>query len=213
MPLNKLNLEIAKYVFGEEEEAPAVLKGIWVEPERTIATDGSIVIIVSSCDNSQGELFDNIDGVTPAEFWSGFNLPKEVALRISKAIPRLKKGGNPQAYYAVVDATTENNPRATLSVNDKRNQDILRADKIDGDFPAIDRLLEKAGHASASFFVDAEALLHVSQALMKFRKYHKDVAGLVTVQFHAKARLIQLTMDAGIQSITAILHGTEAEGK
>ena len=210
MRLNQLNLKIAQHAFNEDDKAPESMKGIEVSPERTAVTDGSIIVIVSGCEIDEAGLFEQFEDIDPADHWTSFILPKATALRLAKAMPR-KKAKLPAANYAVVHTSTEDNTRATISVNDKNFQDIHRADKIEDQFPAVDSLIENAGPSKFSFFVEASALREVAQALTAFTKYHKGVAGMVTVAVHPKGNLVSFSMDAGTQSIRAYLMGKVAD--
>lgn len=206
--LNKCNFLIAK-LCPEGDDAPRALTGILVSPTRTMATDGGVAIVVSAAKDEQGGLFDEAEGIEPADYWSEFILDKETALKVAKAIPKKKKGGE-ASQFAVVDATTEDNDRAMISINDFWCQDILRAKKIDGQFPKVEKLLKDKKRAKVTIHVDPHRLLLLAQRLEEFSRFH-DVPS-VEISWFGGGEVLRFDLIAEKQELSALLMPQRSEG-
>lgn len=162
--LNKHNFQIAELAPQDEERL--ILCGIRVTPEGTSVCDGHMAMTVSSFENVQPSLFEEMEGVIPAEHFSPFVLDRESALRIAKAIP--KKASDADAVYPIVDATTENNDRAMVSINDIFRQEIIRARKIEGNFPDVSKVIPDRDRARFRMRLSPDLLLACLKVAQRF---------------------------------------------
>jgi hypothetical protein len=202
---NRHNFEIAE--LAPQEEGRLVFCGIYVTPAGTCETDGHQAVIVSDQNTEQPNLFGDIEGVVPAEHFTPFILDRESALKISKAIP--KKASNDAAKYAVVDATSENNENAMVSVNDVFRQEILRARKISGTFPDLSRVMPAPEKALVTMSVNPELLGNVLKVAQKFCKGHGSPS--VTLRFYPAGNPIRIDVQGDGQSFTAVVMPMRAD--
>jgi len=184
-----------------------MLCGVYVTPEGTYETDGHQAVMVTAVEQQQALLFDEESGVEIADFFTPFILDRESALKVAKAIP--KKTENVEATYAVVDATTENNERAMISVNDIYRQEVLRARKIEGNYPDIAKVIPDADTAKFTLRMNPVLLLGVLKSLQKFCAGHECRS--VEVRLFGAGKPIRIDADGLTQKMTAIVMPMRAD--
>lgn len=96
--LNKWNLETAK--FASKEQSRYSINAIQVEPERTVATDGHSLVVVSNNPALKAEHFPAVEGMEVLDAFSPFLTPAADALAVAKTLPR--KVNIPVLAYAAV---------------------------------------------------------------------------------------------------------------
>jgi hypothetical protein len=205
--LNKCNFQIASLA-PEGEGVPAILSGILVSPESTMVTDGGLGVMVSSVTSPQNLLFE-AEGVEVADFFTEFVLDKESALKVAKAIPKPKKDGETTAKFAVVDATSENNDRAMVSVNDLNRQEILRANKIKGDFPKLIKAIPPKSKAKFTVHLDPHRLLAMATAVAKFCSAHASPT--VSIGYYGPGQVLRFDVSAIQQDFTGVFAPQRAD--
>lgn len=206
--LNKMNFAIGKAA-SEDDESPLALKGLYVSPERTMATDGGIALIVSASTSGEDPgLFDLPEDVELADFFTPFILPRETAAKVAKAIPSKKKG-SPSSQFAIVDATTEHNDRAMVSVNDDRAQDVLRAKKLDATFPDVLKLIPDKQKARLSIHMDPHRLLLLAKLLEEFSRFN-DVP-TVELTWYGEGHFLRFDMSASNQELIGLMATQRSE--
>lgn len=195
--LNRHNFEIAELASTDEDRL--IFCGINVTPEGTQVTDGHLAVMVSSLDRQQASLFGEMEGIEPADCFTPFVLDRESALKIARAIP--KKSEEP--IYPIIDATSEDNDRAMISVNDLLRQEIVRARKIEGKFPAVEKLCPDKDAARHLILMSPDLLLAAMKTISKFCKGHE----LHSIELRVFGPGKGLRIDAtGLgQSLTAVI--------
>ena len=199
--LNRSNFLIAALCAEPGDGKAMPLEGIYVTPEGTTACDGFIAATVSAFESDQASLFDEAEDVEPADFFTGFILPADVALKVAKAIP--KKTMDEAAKYAVVDCTTEGSERAMLSVNQALRQDILRARKIEGQYPNAAKLIPSARSAKFTATLNGESLAALTKAVAAFCNAHNT--DLVELTFHGEGKPLRIEAKGNGQNLVAII--------
>lgn len=207
--LNRHNFQIAELA-PTDDDSRFILGGIQVSPSRTAVTDGRCAVIVTEEETEQENLFGESEGVLPADHFTPFILDRETALKVAKAIPKRKE--DQQAVFPVVDATTEATDRAMFSINDICRQEILRARKLEGQFPDVDRVFPAPDTAKAMLVMNPELLGGVLNAV---RKFGKNRAASITLRFFGYDKPLTVTCNADGQTFTAAImpmRGDELEG-
>jgi hypothetical protein len=161
--LNRNNFQIAELAPDDEERL--TMCGILVAPNRTVVTNGHMAVVVSAVDTIQPSLFEQIEGIEPAESFTPFILDRDSAIKIAKRIP---KDTEDNPVFPIIDATTEGNDRAMVSINDIFRQEILRATKIAGDFPDVQRAIPDKEAARFTLLIDPELLTRLLKAVVRF---------------------------------------------
>lgn len=164
--LTKANFAIARLADAKAENATH--RSIFVSPDETRVTDGHCAFIITTVEPEQLPLFDDSEQVELAEYYTGFALDRDSAIHVFKSIPKPKKNEpNDKSRFAVVDATSENNQRAVISVTDLRRQAVLKADKMPCDYPDIRRAFPK-GKPKLAIKFNPDLLSNALKAVAEF---------------------------------------------
>ena len=195
--LNRYNFEIAA-LCSKDDTATPILRGINVAPTGTMVTDGHMAIMISAVSESQPGLFEAMEGIEPADFFSPFILDMESALRIAKSLP--KKIKDSALLPPIVDATTEDSDRSMVSINDSGRQEILRARKIEGTYPDIPGLMPLVEDATMTIRLSPSILMDVLKTVDKFCNAH-DV---YSIDLHVFGPFMAVRIDAAGQEIEGV---------
>jgi hypothetical protein len=199
--LNKSNFLIAKLAAGDDDGAMPLHTGIWVEPEYTAVTDGRLAVRVSAYEADQNALLFDLDGLEPAEHWTGFLLDKDSALKVAAAIPA--KSELAQAGFGLVDATTEDNPKAMVAVNSVRRQSIVRSEKVGVKFPDLERLTPSKESARFMIRVNPELLLDLLKTVAQFCKSHR--IDCIELRAYSGKKPLRIDAVSDLQEMLALL--------
>jgi len=199
--LNRFNFEIAELAADPECAQSTVVTGLYVTPEYTSVTDGHMAVWVSSVKEDQPNLFGDMDGIEPADFFTPFILDQDTALRVAKALPKKQDGDHP--ISAIVDATTENNERAMVSVPDVGRQEIQKSRKIEGKFPDILAIFPDPAKANLTVSLSPSLLLQLLKTIEKFCSGHG--CDRITVGFHGDLNMVRIDAQAFNQTLIAAL--------
>lgn len=161
--INKHNLAIAD--FASKEESRYTLKAIHVSEERTAATDGHALCVVSTPKNTKPENFPAVQGFTPNGSHS-FLLGVDLAKKIEKSIP--KDRFIPAINHAA--ATADEDGNASIAVNDLRSSgaQVFRQSKMAGSFPVSTDQVLKMEKPTIRIRLDARLLAKVAKAAAAF---------------------------------------------
>lgn len=200
--LNRYNFEIAA-LCSKDEDALPMFRGINVSPTGTMVTDGHMAVTVSAVTESQPGLFEAMEGIEPAVFFSPFILDMESALRIAKSLP--KKIEDSALLPPIVDATTEDSNRSMVSINDSGRQEILRSRKIEGTYPDIASVMPKPEDAAMTILLSPAILTTVLKAVEKFCNAHDVYSVELRVFGPDQAIRIDAESRCSDQRLTAIV--------
>jgi hypothetical protein len=205
--LNKHNFEIAE--LAPQDEDRLTLCGIYVTPNGTHETDGHQAVMVTDVTTDQPNLFAEFEDVTPADTFTPFILDRESALKIAKAIP--KKSSSPAGAYAVVDGLSEGSDKAQVSVNDIFRQEVLRAKKIEGQFPDVLRVFPDKDAATLEIWFNIDRLIALLRTLKKFADGHERES--VVARFYGQRKVVRFDIEGEGQNIAAALMPMRADGE
>jgi hypothetical protein len=197
--LNKHNFDIAQLA-PSGDDAKAIFRGVYVTPKASYVTDGRLAVRVSAPE-SQPSLFNTMDGIEPAEWFTPFIVDRETALLIAKNAP--KKTSDDDAQLIAVDVSTEVNGQATVAVNDLLRQAVIRSNKVEGEYPDIDKLTPAKKNATLTICFNAELLAALTATVNKFCKSHGT--GSVILRFTNANAGMRIDADGIGQTLTALL--------
>lgn len=140
LALNKNNLLIADC--ASKEDGRYILQTVRIEKHRTIATDGKILIRVST-PNLDKEQIPAIQGIEKSDTQiKPFLLPANECLKIAKSVPKVKS--LPILNHIFVDTEkTNQNGFAVLGQTDLDTSPVYQVRKIEGDYPDIEQVSPK----------------------------------------------------------------------
>jgi hypothetical protein len=195
---NRHNFEIAKLLNAEDDSA-AALRGVYITPDATYVTDGHIAVKVTAPE-IQPNLFEATDGIEAAQYFTGFILDRDTALKVAKAIP---KKGDPSSMIAAVDTSTEVNGRSTIAVNEIFRQDIIRSQKLEGTYPDINKFLLDPDKAKFTVAFSVELLAGLLAAAQSFCRGMNT--GRVVLRLYGPSEGMRLDADGLEQKFTAMI--------
>lgn len=138
--LNRNNFQIAS--LASTDAGRYSTDGIKIEPDRTIVTDGTVLVIVTQ-DDIKPEDYPVIEGFDPAPNFNPFIISRKAALDIAKSIP---KCSIPVLNRVNVGQPTNGNGSrhyAALAVTDLEHH-LIHRPAISGDsFPNPDSVMPK----------------------------------------------------------------------
>ena len=189
--LNKHNLAV--HQFANREEWRYGNSCIHVTPKETIATDGTVLVRVSTPELDP-KSFPQVDGITASTTFKPFNLPVDAAKAIEKSIP--KKCSIPILSNVMIDGkATDAKPKdgmpdcAVLAVSDLENPQVFRPKKDDGKFPNWQTATPKREDAKFAICLDARLLAKLAQFAAKFAN---DRTRELRIRFYADDKPIRL---------------------
>jgi hypothetical protein len=203
--LNRHNFQIAEML--PKDGDTLIERGIWIGPGATVETDGAHLITVTAPE-AQPSLFPETDGIQPAEEFQPFVLDRESALRIAKALP--KKCDDP-SKFAAIDASSDDCAKATLAVNEVIREDILRARKLEGNYPDVQRAIPDTESARFEISLSAWRLAAILKQFEKFTA--ANMTPSVTLRLYDAQRGVRMDAESNGQRMTAVLMPLRQEDK
>lgn len=159
---NKHNFQIAD--FCAKESSRAELNGIFIEPQRTTATDSFTLISVST---PTGFKIDNYPSMpnkpTPKENFKPFILPAEDGKALTKLLSR--KVSVPILENAVI--LRSDNETAEIGATDLQSFQSITPKIIQGEFPKFNDILVERG-SFIEISVNPAYLVKIGQFFSKF---------------------------------------------
>jgi DNA polymerase III sliding clamp (beta) subunit (PCNA family) len=197
--LNKHNLSIANLT--SKDASRYALGGILVSPKRTAATDGHCLMVVDTPELSVQD-FPAVDGVTPADDFTPFILPRDEALNLAKSLP--KKTALPILRSAAVCRESDANGQAVFATSDMTSAQVFRPKKLEGTFPNIDMLIPDADKATLKIQFNPNLLISVLKELAPMAG---DRLPYVTLSFTDKCSPVRIdvTSEQGQHAIAVIM--------
>lgn len=195
--LNRHNLSIASIVPKDDEDLG---RGIYVTKDVTYATDGAILVVVSTPDIAMDDI-PAIDGIKPSEDPTPFILPAKIALDVAKAIPRHTT--LPILHNAYVESN--GSETAKIAVTDLDSPRLFTFTKPSGNMPNYNRVMPNKEDAELCVIVDAEKLISVLKLISPVAK--KDFGSPVAMRFeaHDKQFRIDAVVNNGEQTATGVV--------
>jgi DNA polymerase III sliding clamp (beta) subunit (PCNA family) len=140
LALNKNNLLIADC--ASKDNGRYILQSVRIEKHRTIATDGRIIIRMSTPKLDKEEI-PEITGIEKSNTEiKSFLLPANECLKIAKSVPKVKS--LPILNHIFVDAKkTNQNGFAVLGQTDLDTSPVYQVRKIEGDYPDVNKVSPK----------------------------------------------------------------------
>jgi len=190
--LNKHNLAVHQFV--TKEAGRYATNVIHVTPKETVATDGTVLVRVSTPKLDPAN-FPLVDGVKPSATFKPFNLSVDAARTIEKAIP--KKSTIPILSNVMIDGkATDAHPDkdlpdcAVLAVSDLENPQVFHPKKDGGNFPNWQAVIPKREEAKFAICLDARLLAKLAQFAAKFAA--NDRVHEVRIRFYGEDKPVRL---------------------
>ena len=195
--LNRHNLAIASIVPKDDDDLG---RGVYVTKDVTYATDGAILVVVSTSDIAMDDI-PIIDGIKPSEDPTPFIIPAKIALDVAKAIPR--NAPLPILNHAYVESNGSETVK--IAVTDLGSPRLFTFTKPAGNMPNHDRVMPKKEDAELCVIVDAEKLISVLKLISPVAK--KDFGSPVAMRFeaHDKQFRIDAVVNDGEQTATGVI--------
>jgi hypothetical protein len=197
--LNKYNLELANLAC--KSESRYALCGIQVTKERTVVTDGHLLVTITAPEFER-ENIPLIEGIVPTEDMKPFIMPAKEALAISKAIP--KNSRIPILGNAFIEAGEGDQVKA--AVTDCASPRIFSFRKEPGVYPDYSKVIPAPESAEVSICLDANLLIKLLKSLAPLAT-KKDSAPVI-VRFSDPTnpiRIDALNEDTGQKGIGVLM--------
>lgn len=189
--LNKHNLAV--HQFATKDASRYSCNCIYVTPHETVATQGTILVKVSTPKLDPAN-FPPVDGVKPSATFKPFLLSVDAAKQIEKAIP--KRCSLPILSNVMIDGKatdakpTDGTPDwAVLAVSDLENPQVFRPMKGAGQFPKWQAVVPKREDAKFGICLDARLLAKLVQFAARFVD---DREPEVRIRFYDDGKAIRL---------------------
>ena len=150
--LNKHNFEIARLCPKPDEFTQYALSGIRVTPGGTETTDGHALLKVS--------------GEGDQEKFAPFTMSAKAALKIAKALPA--DSLIPPQDQAKIERIPGSKAVRISVTNQDADLDVYCARPIEGQFPAIDKVIPDVTEATVEVLLDIDILIPLLQQVRKF---------------------------------------------
>lgn len=185
MLLNKHNFAVAS--FASKDESRYTLKGIMVNEQGAVATNGHYLVMVG-LPKAKESAFPVIEGFTPANgSFKPFILQRDAALDIAKQIPKNQSLSILQNAIVGVAEGSNN----SIAVTDLDRAKIFKTRNLEGSFPNYEAVLPKE-HATLTITVDAEYLAELAKAAAQFQD-DKSTTRAVTLRFRGPNTAVEMT--------------------
>jgi DNA polymerase III sliding clamp (beta) subunit (PCNA family) len=157
MLLNKHNLNITQ--FASKEETRYALKGILVTEHETVATNGHILVRVTTPTTDEKN-FPDVPGFEQHAEFKPFILPSDAAKEIAKATPKHK------SIPVLNHARVSSNGAVQVATTDLDNPRVFNPKPLVGQFPNWQAILPK-GEPEVSVTISADYLTELAKAAGK----------------------------------------------
>jgi DNA polymerase III sliding clamp (beta) subunit (PCNA family) len=169
--LNKHNLAIA--ALCSDERSRYVLSALYVAPDETVETDGHQLIRVTTPKKADVQ---NMDGITPAEQFKPFMIASAVAVELAQSLA-LRTTGADHDRQAVIAADIDEREFARIGITDDNGtQQEHKCKKVNGAFPAYEKLIIPTEQAATTITFDLTRLLAVLNQVAAFASSQRGVS-------------------------------------
>lgn len=189
--LNKHNLEIAD--FCSQYESRYILEGIYVSPEKTSATDGRILVEITT---PKENLEDNEPKVKGCEFtrdFKPFMMPAKLAKEICRSIPTdSQTSGFSFMRYAHVDQSSDPDPEKEIKIGtlNRESNRIFQFKSLSGTYPDTKSAIWDPADETFAITVNPELMLKAMQMFNRFlRKWNMKS---ITMRFKKSNNAIRI---------------------
>lgn len=170
------------------------LNGIFVEPNRTTATDSVCLLSVSKPKASIADYPKVPDKPAPLENFKPFILPSQDAEIILKTLP--KKASLPILEHAVIYKTTPET--AEIGITDLQSNQTITPKVIQGEYPKFqDIMVERGGFTE--ILINPEFLQKIGKFFSQFTDGYKGITMKIPkepdtpIRFYAKTEMQEAT--------------------
>lgn len=161
---NKKNFTIGSLV-AKSEDHRFGLASVQVHPDKTVACDGHVLVLVSNTD-TENENFPVVDGVTPIAEFEPFLIPAAQAIAITKAIPNER--ALPALNHAVIGVNGDGESKVIVTT-DLEAKTVFKVEDTEPQFPRWERVLDEiTSEPVATVTFDLNLLLPTLKALAAF---------------------------------------------
>lgn len=137
---NKTNFRIASLAPGDERY---YLNGIHITEDFTEVTNGHYLMRVASVKKGEHNELPEREGLKPAKGEINCTIGAKVSKEIEKAIPvRRKVNTLPILQHSWIVQNGAGNGQVKFMTTDLEQDQIITADKIDGQYPRTDKVLD-----------------------------------------------------------------------
>lgn len=198
--LNKHNLAIA--ALAAKETSGYSMTGLLVEKTKTVATDGHVLVTVSTPEAPEDEI-PGIEGITPTPEPAPFIMPAKAALELSRALPKRQK------IAILENAVIEvgDGPRFKAGVTDIDTPRVFSFEKATGNFPNYSKVIPDPAAAEICICLDANKLLRVLQAIAPLAA-DKEGQSPVAIRFYdpqSPVRIDAKNKDTGQEAMAIVM--------
>jgi hypothetical protein len=160
MMLNQRNFEIAKLASKDEDASDAV-RGILVSPDKTVVTDGRILLEVTGFEHA-GDMLP-FDDLTPQPDFVPFIMPAEEALALSKVFVKS------ESSEANLIAIQPNNGtgQSSFGLRQPKAEKVFRVEKPKGNYPNYEAVFPPISEEAGSVTVNLDLLIPLLQQIKK----------------------------------------------
>jgi hypothetical protein len=203
--INCNNLEIAR--LASKDASRFTLNGIQVTPERTVVTDGHMLVTVAN-PTFDLDSVPVIEGLTPTREFKPFILQTDDALALAKAIPGKSPIPIIKNAFIGAESTAEQSGSTVMHIGttDLETKQVRQCRTLNGNYPDVDRVIPKKSNAEFVIGLDLALLNRLCGTLAKIVGKVGKARQPLTIRFYgpdAPMRIDAVTGDE--QAIVAVL--------
>lgn len=158
--LNQRNFEIAKLA-SKQDDAPVALKGVLVSPDKTVVTEGHMILEVTGFEHA-GDMLP-FDDLTPQADFAPFIMPAEEALALAKVFV---KSESKEANLIAIQPNSGAN-QSSFGLKQPLSEKVFRVENQGDKYPNYEKMFLPVTEEIASVTLDLELLIPLLSQLKK----------------------------------------------